>query len=72
MQVADTHSPVDGGRASLGFAAEHHLPVLLHSLHRIHDAAGLLGEGRTLQDAALCGVMKTKTHAELNRNSVAG
>lgn len=48
------HSPVDGWRASLGFTAEHHLPVL-HRLHGIHDAAGLLGEDGALQDAALCG-----------------
>lgn len=48
------HSPVDGGWASLGFAAKHHLPVPLQGFHRIHDAAGLLGENRTLQDTALC------------------
>lgn len=38
----------------MGFTAEHHLPVLLQSLHRIHDAARLLGEDRTLQGTALC------------------
>lgn len=47
-----THSPVAGRGASLGLAAEHHLLVPLQGLHRIHDAARLLGENRTLQDAA--------------------
>lgn len=53
LQVA--HSPVDGRWASLGFTAEQHLPVPLQSLHRIHNAARLLGKDRTLQDTALCG-----------------
>lgn len=47
-----THSPVAGRGASLGLAAEHHLLVPLQGLYRIHDAARLLGEYRTLQDAA--------------------
>lgn len=47
-----THSPVAGGGASLGLTAKHHLLVPLQGLHRIHDAARLLGEYRTLQDAA--------------------
>lgn len=51
-------SPVRGRWASLGLAAEHHLPVGLHRLHRVHDAAWLLGESGTLQDAALCGTTR--------------
>lgn len=62
---AVTHSPVDGWWASLGFTAEHHLPVLLHSLHRIHNAARLLAEDRTLQDTALCGTTRKKQHFKL-------
>lgn len=53
-QIEAALSPVRGGGASPGLAAEHHLPAVLHRLHRVHDAAWLLGEDGTLQDAALC------------------
>lgn len=59
-----THSPVDGRGASLGFTAEDHLPVPLQSLNRIHDAARLLGEDRTLQDAARCRTTRNHTRAD--------
>lgn len=61
---AVTHSPVEGKRASLGLTAEDHLPVPLQSLHRIHDAAGLLGEDGTLQDTASCGTTGRDDAAE--------
>ncbi len=64
--AAVTHSPVDGWWASLGFTAEHHLPVPLQSLHRIHDAAWLLGEDRTLQDTALCGTTRKDNTTDLD------
>lgn len=57
-------SPVGGRGASLGFAAEHHLPVPLHGLHRVDDAARLLGEDGTLQDAARCGTTETERRRE--------
>lgn len=47
-------SPVQGWRGGLGLTAEHHLPVFLHVFHGVYDAAGLLGEDRTLQDPDLC------------------
>lgn len=53
-QMRAVLSPVRGGRASPGLAAKHHLPAVLHVLHGVHDAAGLLGEDGALQDAALC------------------
>lgn len=36
--------PVEGGRVSLGLAAEHHLFAILAMLERKHNAAGLFGE----------------------------
>lgn len=62
--VAVAHSPVDWRWASLGFTAEHHLPVLLQSLHRIYNAARLLGEDRTLQDTALCRMTRKNNTAD--------
>lgn len=53
-EALQSHSPVDGRGASLGFTTKHHLPGPLQGLNRIHNAARLLGEDRTLQDTAHC------------------
>lgn len=46
--------PVEGGRVSLGLAAEHHLFAILAVLERKHHAAGLFGEHGPQLDCTSC------------------